>query len=300
LPRPGHTRRGVPGARREGLWRLFRPPLALLVGLSAAAAHALAAGGPTAGALVPGAACLLLAAGASAVNQAQERETDARMARTRHRPLPAGSLAPAGALALGGGAILSGLGLLIALAGPPAAGAGALAVAWYNGPYTWLKRRSSFATVPGALSGSLAPAVGWLAAGGDPSAPGLRLLMLILFLWQAPHFWLLALRHGGDYERAGLPSALRALGGPSLRRVTFVWILATIVATLWMPLCGLMRSRGLFLGLVALAVVLGLLSAPLLRSAAPSDRWLRASLTRLNVYLLAALALAVIDGGAGP
>jgi heme o synthase len=281
-------------------WRLARPLLALSVGLTATAGHVLARGAFTAEALVPGAACLLLAAGASAINQAQERDRDARMERTRARPLPARTLAPRAAWLVGATGVAAGLALLLALAGPAATVAGALAVAWYNGLYTWLKTRSPFATVPGALSGSLAPAVGWLAAGGHPRATALWLLMLILFLWQAPHFWLLALRHASDYRRAGFPSPVSALGEPALRRVTFVWILATIAATFLMPLCGMLRRAELFLVLAALAAATALLSLRLLRAEPPGDGWLRRSFVQVNGYVLAAFVLAMLDGGVRP
>lgn len=288
------------GAPRTRWWLLGRPLLALSVGLTAAVGHALASGEPTTRALVPAVACLLLAVGASSLNQWQERERDARMERTRLRPLAARALGAHAALLVAAASIGAGLLLLALRATPAALAAGAVAVVWYNGFYTWLKSRTAFATVPGALSGSLAPAVGWLAAGGAAGDPRLWLLMLILFLWQAPHFWLLALRFAPDFRRAGLPSPVGALGEPALRRVTFVWILATIAATLLMPLCGLLRGRATAWLLLALAAGIGLLSTRLLRAAPPGDRWLRRSFVQVNGYVLAALLLAMLDRGVQP
>ena len=74
---------------------------------------------------------------------------------------------------------------------------GIVAAAFYNGLYTpWLKPTSPFAAVPGALPGSLPPVIGWVAGGGSPLDSGAFILFGILFLWQMPHFWALALRRG--------------------------------------------------------------------------------------------------------
>ena len=95
------------------------------------------------------------------------------MKRTANRPLPAGRMSLASALFLSGLLIL--LGLYFLTSSEANAGLlallGAFAVIWYNGIYTYLKRLTAFAVIPGALLGALPPVIGWTAAGGDPFDP---------------------------------------------------------------------------------------------------------------------------------
>ncbi|MFH1143375.1 MAG: UbiA family prenyltransferase [Candidatus Eisenbacteria bacterium] len=289
----------------QGRWTilhaLVRPRLALAVALSAATG-ATAAAGWTGGMGLAACACFLLAAGASVLNQVQERRTDGLMERTAGRPLPRGLISPRRASLLAVSLIAAGFALLLAMRGRPessplALAAAALAIAWYNGFYTWLKRRTAFAAVPGALVGSLGPAIGWLAAGGPPASPQLLLLMLVFFLWQVPHFWLLVLKHAADYERAGFPTPARVMGERSLRRVTFVWILAAILAALMLPVAGLVRHGVPAAALVLCAVALGILCAPLLSAGEREDHWLSRSFSGVNLFAVAAMMLLLLDHG---
>jgi protoheme IX farnesyltransferase len=107
---------------------------------------------------------------------------------------------------------LAGLGWL---GGWLAVALGALAVLWYNGIYTYLKRRSSLASVVGSVIGAIPPAIGWVCAGGVLDGPILALSFFLL-MWQVPHFLLLALRLDADYAQANLPTFVRALGKDSV------------------------------------------------------------------------------------
>ncbi len=147
----------------------------------------------------------LLAAGCSAVNQAQEYATDALMPRTANRPVPAGRCSPRGAGLAGAGAILLSLPVLFWAGGPLLVFVGAGIVAVYNGLYTPLKKHTAFALLVGASVGALPPAVGWLAAGGGFPQPFPVMLYGAFFLWQVPHFRLRAERDREEYRRAGLP-----------------------------------------------------------------------------------------------
>ena len=142
--------------------------------------------------------------GASAINQVIERETDGLMRRTRLRPLPDGRLSTIEGLAFA--AILSVLGLLVLAAGVNLLSAAvALAtLASYAVVYTPLKRRTSFATVIGAIPGALPPVIGWAAA-ENALSQGAWVLFGIVFLWQLPHFLAIAWIYREDYARAGLP-----------------------------------------------------------------------------------------------
>ena len=151
--------------------------------------------------------CIALATGASgAVNMWYERDLDARMERTKNRPLPAGRMEPETALAyrcLACGWIGDGDGSRGKLC--VAAAILALAIGFYVFVYTiWLKRRTPQNIVIGGAAGAFPPMIGWAAVTGDVSAGGIALFSLI-FMWTPPHFWALALYKCDDYEKAGVP-----------------------------------------------------------------------------------------------
>jgi protoheme IX farnesyltransferase len=145
----------------------------------------------------------LVSAGASALNQALERKSDAKMIRTAQRPLatgrislPAGLLAGIGALALGAWWLLLHTNLLtVALA--------LLTAFTYVAVYTPLKRVTTLATFIGAFPGAMGPMLGWTAARGRIEWPAVA-LFAILFVWQFPHFMAIAWLYREDYARAGI------------------------------------------------------------------------------------------------
>jgi len=146
----------------------------------------------------------LVAGGAAVLNQLYERDTDALMRRTRTRPLPDGRVSPQDARLFG--AILSVLGLLcLMFAANLLAAALALAtIVVYLFVYTPMKRRSSSATLVGALPGALPALIGWTAAHGSITIGGLA-LFAIVFCWQIPHFMAISWLYRDDYRQAGFP-----------------------------------------------------------------------------------------------
>lgn len=146
----------------------------------------------------------LVAAGAAALNQFSERDTDRLMRRTRARPLPAGRLRPIDAR--NAGLALSAIGLLeLALgANPLAASVAFVTLVSYSVVYTPLKRRTSLATIAGAVPGALPPMIGWAAARGTLSIEAWT-LFAIVFFWQMPHFLAIAWMYREDFGRAGFP-----------------------------------------------------------------------------------------------
>ncbi len=143
------------------------------------------------------------AAGALALNQWIEHETDARMERTRARPLPSGRMSRPAALAFGLAAIAGGI-LLSAFLLPATATFLIVAtVASYLLLYTPLKRLTHWCTHVGALPGALPPLIGWSAATGSVGGLGVW-LFLIVFFWQMPHFFAIAWLCREDYARGGL------------------------------------------------------------------------------------------------
>jgi protoheme IX farnesyltransferase len=179
---------------------------------------------------------MLLSCGASALNQVQERERDARMARTVKRPLPSGRLSRAQGLAFSLIGIASGAVILWVTIRPLAAVLGLVAAAFYNGVYTpWLKPTSPFAAVPGAIPGSIPPVIGWVAGGGRLTDTGALILFGILFLWQMPHFWALALRYRADYAAGGFPMVSETVGVEGTARLILLYAFGLTALSLAAP-----------------------------------------------------------------
>lgn len=150
--------------------------------------------------------CIALSAGGSAaVNMWYDRDIDAIMSRTRHRPLPQGRIDPQAALEFGCTLIALSI-LLMALAiNGLAALLLAAAAAFYIFVYTiWLKRRTPWNIVVGGAAGAFPPLIGWVAVTGQITWPAV-ILFLLIFFWTPPHFWALALYRNDDYRRAGIP-----------------------------------------------------------------------------------------------
>ena len=180
----------------------------------------------------------LLACGASALNQVLERDLDGLMERTKDRPLPRGEMTVWAAVPLGVGCLQAGVALLAAAGGPLPALLGFAAIFWYLAVYTPLKRRTPFALTLGALSGALAPVIGWSVAGGSPFDFRVVLLAGVLYLWQVPHFWLLQRRHAEDYRRAGFPLFTPPVKGSGPAPLFLLWVVAMIAGALMLPAFG--------------------------------------------------------------
>jgi protoheme IX farnesyltransferase len=274
---------------------LFRPPIALMSAAAALAGYALhPAPHQPAVAVLLLAGVGLLAAGASALNQVQECDVDARMERTRRRPVASGRLSARAGLALAAAPAVFGL-LLLAVADGTAAGLGTFALLWYNGVYTPLKRRTSFALLPGALCGALPPMIGWAAAGGNPADFRVVLFAGLLCLWQIPHFWFFALKHREDFQRAGLPTVFTRFTPVQIQRLALVWAFALACATLLLPAFGLLQHPAArLLGGVAAAGLAGGATLKLLTGKAEPPRG--EAFGRLNLALLLILSSLLIEG----
>ncbi len=145
----------------------------------------------------------LVVAGANALNMYLERDVDALMERTRNRPLPRGRLAPEVALGFGIATSAIAVPLLTFAVNPLTGFLGALSLVLYVLVYTPMKRRSTAALLVGAVPGAMPPLMGWTAATGHLSPPGIA-LFLILFIWQLPHFIAISLHRADEYKAAGL------------------------------------------------------------------------------------------------
>jgi protoheme IX farnesyltransferase len=193
-------------ARSRDFVALAKPRLNLLVVASTLVGYAMAPGEALGFAAVCGLllGTGLVAGGASAFNQVLERDLDALMRRTRTRPLPDQRLQPLEGMLFGSAITIAGLLLIVASSNLLAATVALATLLSYAVVYTPLKRRTSFATVIGAIPGALPPIIGWAAVEGSlPAQPWI--LFGIMFLWQLPHFLAIAWMYREDYARAGFP-----------------------------------------------------------------------------------------------
>ena len=146
-----------------------------------------------------------VASGSFVLNQAQEWRLDQKMKRTKKRPVPLGKISPFQTYVLAFLFLLFGIGVLFLLK-PLTAGLAFLTVVLYNGFYTLLwKRYLKYGAVLGALPGALPPVIGYSLGNSDIFNGQCIYLFLLLFFWQMPHFWSLAIRYREDYQKAGLP-----------------------------------------------------------------------------------------------
>ena len=268
--------------------------ISLLATLTTATGYLLAAEEVTIQMLVPAAAVFLLACGACALNQYEEREMDGLMERTKNRPLPSGKLNPYSALfisliliSVGSFALFRGASLLAGILG-------LFAIFWYNGVYTYLKRKTAFAVIPGALIGAIPPALGWVSGGGRLLDHRIWAVTFFFFMWQVPHFWLLLLHFGKDYEKAGFPSLTRIFSSAQLARVTFMWISGTAVTCMMIPLYGVVKSPIICVGLFAAAFWLMWKDSGLLKVRS-SEFPFHFAFNTMNSYALVVMALITLD-----
>jgi heme o synthase len=174
------------------------------------------------------------ASAASVLNMYVERDRDALMERTRSRPLPMDSLSPRSALLFGLGLSLLSTAILAAWGGVLAAGLGVASILFYVFVYTvWLKPRSVYNAVIGGAAGAAAPLIADAAVNGAVGAPGL-ILFAIIFFWQPPHVWAIALYRRDDYAAAGIPM-MPAVIGHERTRWRMLWYTLGLVPVTLLP-----------------------------------------------------------------
>ena len=230
----------------------------------------------------------LVAAGASALNQYVERGLDARMLRTKSRPLPDGRIVPGEALAFATAISIVGVASLAIFVNLLTALLGALTLAAYIFIYTPLKTRTILCTLVGAFPGAMPPLMGWTAARGEIDSVALS-LFAILFLWQMPHFFAIAWIFTEDYARGGF---MVHTSGIRTGRQIVAYCCALIPVSLLPTLFGA-TGRAYLLGAMVLGFVyLGYgFAVALFRSNTHAQRLLRISV----LYLPALLVLMMMD-----
>lgn len=195
---------------------------------------------------------LFLAISASVLNQIQEIELDSNMGRTQNRPLPSGRINSKHALLYFFWNLFAGTVLLYSSGNLTAALIGLITIAWYNGIYTCAKRITAFAVVPGAITGAFPPLIGWVAAGGGIWDKPIIFLEFLFFTGQIPHFWLLILKYGEEYGKAGLPSLTNIMSRTQINRLTFAWILTSVIAALFLCYFEIIHSK-IIVGILLIA-----------------------------------------------
>jgi len=267
--------------------------ISLFAALSAATGFILAHQGLSKEILPSVMGVFLLAGGACALNQYQEREFDRLMERTRRRPVPSGSLSSSAALKIALALLFTGAMILWFGTNWRALALGVSAVFLYNGIYTPLKRKNAFAVIPGGLIGAIPPVVGWVSEGSPLLRPPILVIAFLFFIWQVPHFWLLLLDSETDYEKAGFPTLTRIFPPVQLRRITFIWIFGTAVTCMLTPLFGIVESKAVHGGLLVAAFWLVRKAFGLLK-ARNADSSLQLTFKAINSYILWVMVLVVL------
>jgi protoheme IX farnesyltransferase len=236
----------------------------------------------------------LLASGSSALNHVQEHKYDALMKRTMNRPIPNGDISSLGASVYS--MLLVGLGSIVLFAATNliSLAIGLITLVWYNLIYTPLKRKNSLAIFPGSLVGALPPVIGWAATGRSIFEPEIMALALFFFIWQIPHFWILLLLHGDEYEGAGYPSLTNVFNKSQLSRITFIWIIALSISSFLIPFFSISSSIITTFLLVLLAGYLVYGSREII-TGFTSRLIIRKSFMLVNIYVLLVVVLLAID-----
>lgn len=276
------------------LLELTKIKITSFVTVTTAFGYICASGEINSGLIGPLSGILFLACGSAVINHYQERKTDALMDRTKNRPIPSGKISPLNALLIAIILIISGSVILFLSAGLLAFSLAFFNLIWYNGVYTPLKKVNPLAIIPGSLVGAIPPAVGWVAGGGSILDPGVLILSFFFFIWQIPHFWLLLLVFGKDYAQAGFPTLTKIFTHEQLTRITFMWIMATVVTCIIIPLFGIIEFPIINFMLLAAGIWLVWNALKLLRKTADALSF-RFAFREINVFALIIIVLLSID-----
>ena len=274
----------------KNIFNLTKFHLSFTVSLSCLFGYILANNSIDIGILYPFLAVLFLALGVCSLNQIQEYKQDALMPRTQNRPIPSGdlSLNSAWFIALCIIAIsfifiylshdIFGIFLFL------------LVIIIYNLLYTKAKRYTIYAGVYGAILGVIPPYIGWISANANPLDIKFLALGLFYFTWQIPHFWLLNLKYYKEYEQAGFPTITKKFGEKSLERITFIWLILTLICGLFLIITFEVKSL-LILTLFSLLTLYTLFTIYKLLK----DKNYLYNFININIYMLCLMILLCIN-----
>lgn len=218
------------------IFKLFRPKVSLMVGLSAFAGSCLYDSDINLHHLYAVLAALFLSAGCSALNQFQEREEDSVMLRTQNRPLPSGDIDRFCVLRISA--------IMVALSACFIILSGSIysllfipfTIILYNLIYTPMKKLTPFALLIGSVTGAIPPVMGYTISGGHIGSREILIVAAVLYVWQTPHFALLSEKYKYDYSSAGFKTLSGVYGKIKSDMFIKVWLTAFICMLLFIPL----------------------------------------------------------------
>jgi len=233
-----------------------------------------------------------LSSGSFILNQVQESDIDSKMGRTSQRPLVLKRISAKFAERLAVGFLILGL-LLLQVSGEKTAWLGLATVVMYNGFYTMIwKPKWAFGAVPGAIPGAMPIVIGYAAISSEIFTMECVYLFLIMFLWQMPHFWAIAIKFKEDYRRADIPVLPTNRGVPKtiyfIGLYTFAYVALAIAAPMFV------ETRAAYLVLVVPMAIKLLVEFFRYLFAVTDDRWFQFFIWT-NISVLAFLLAPVVD-----
>ncbi|MBI3202653.1 MAG: protoheme IX farnesyltransferase [Myxococcales bacterium] len=278
------TRARDPGRVVGALFQLTKPGVTRMVLVTTGIGAILAPGRVELGRLaLTVVATAGVVAAANSLNMYLERDVDARMDRTRLRPLPANRIAPEVALWFGVVLALFGITALTFWVNPLTGLLAALAISIYVLAYTPLKRVTPFALHVGAVPGAIPPLIGWASVTGGLSLPAVS-VFAILLVWQIPHFLAIAIFRQSEYAAAGLAVYPAVRGLPAAKRAVLIHSVLLLAVSLLPALTGL--GTPLYLGVAAALGVAQVVIAVRGFGAVDAKKWARTLFYATIPYLL--------------
>ena len=242
--------------------------------------------------ILPTIGVLVLACGASSLNEYQERIVDSKMRRTNSRPIPSGRISAQNSLMISIALIFFGA-LILFLSSKVVMFLGLFTLLWYNAVYTPLKQKTAIAILPGSLVGALPPVIGWVASGGAILDPKILALALFMFIWQIPHFWLLLLMYDDQYKEAGFPTLSKMFTFSQITRITFIWISILVLASVLFYFSDLVMSNISISIMIIAGALTFYFSLPVLKS--DQKEIFRKTFLLINAYVLSILIVISIE-----
>ena len=283
----------APTASWRDYLELTKPRVVLLMLLCALVGMFLATPGAPAPEVVLAAllGIALVAGSAAAVNHIADARVDARMARTRNRPVPQGRVKPLAAGLFAAALGIVGMAVLLTWVNPLTAWLNLASWVGYGLVYTlYLKRATPQNIVIGGLFGAAPPLFGWTAVAGAVE-PGGLVLLLIIFVWTPPHFWSLALDRRTEYEQAQVPMLPNTHGEAYTRRQILYYTIALGAASL-LPFAIGMSNLLYLIGALSLGGVFLARALALLRNKPGAAK---AAFRYSIIYLGALFAILLVD-----
>jgi len=236
----------------------------------------------------------VLACGSAALNQYQERYEDSLMNRTKFRPIPSGRVEPMTVLLISLMLLITGSGILILFTNIQTLVLGLLAFIWYNGIYTLIKKKMIFAIIPGSIVGAIPPLAGWAATTNTIFDINILYVALYFFIWQIPHFWLLLLIYGKNYERGGFPVLTNKFKEKTIVLVTFIMLVVTVAIAAVLPAFNLINYPVSVYILWSVCLLMLVVTIRFLKSDYSNKQILKTFIS-INIFTLILITLLSID-----